>query len=183
MTEPSFPPPADPGATDATAAPPATLTLRLDRRVVPYWWFSGVTSTVILAALLTGAGFVFRRELVARDAWDTALWTATALLSLRLAWALVAPPWSWHRWRWGLDPELLLLQWGIISHHERAIPISRLQHVDLTRGPIERLFGLTTLVVHTAGTEASSFRLPGLADADARGVRDRILAARGDDIV
>lgn len=173
--------------TDATlpVAPeaPTPVDLRLDRRVVPYWWLAGLTSTVILAGLLSGAAFVFRRELVARGYWDTLIWTAGTLLSVRATWAIIAPPWSWRRWRWRIDPELLLLRWGIISHHERAIPISRLQHVDLTRGPIERLFGLTTLVVHTAGTESSSFRLPGLADVDARAVRDRILAARGDDVV
>jgi membrane protein YdbS with pleckstrin-like domain len=56
-----------------------------------------------------------------------------------------------------------------------------MQHVDLTRGPIERLFGLATLVVFTAGNEGSAFRVPGLAAARARSLRDRILEARGDD--
>lgn len=180
MTDATLPP-APPGP--APIDRPTPTDLRLDRRVVPYWWLAGLTSTAILAGLIVGVAVVFRRELIARGYWDSLFWTATALLSLRATWAIIAPPWSWRRWRWRIDPELLLLRWGIISHHERAIPISRLQHVDLTRGPIERLFGLTTVVVHTAGTESSSFRLPGLADIDARAVRDRILATRGDDVV
>jgi membrane protein YdbS with pleckstrin-like domain len=71
----------------------------------------------------------------------------------------------------------------VIFHEEKAIPVSRLQHVDLTRGPIERAFGLATLVVHTAGTEAASFRLPGLTADRAGQLRDAILEARGDDTV
>ncbi|MGA0058478.1 MAG: PH domain-containing protein [Planctomycetota bacterium] len=53
----------------------------------------------------------------------------------------------------------------------------------MTRGPIERAFGLATLVVHTAGTEAASFRLPGLTADRAGQLRDAILEARGDDTV
>ena len=40
-----------------------------------------------------------------------------------------------------------------------------------------------TLVVFTAGTEGATFRVPGLPIARARQMRDRILAARGDDVI
>ncbi len=164
-------------------APPPLETQRLDRRVVVWWWLSGLVSTVILATVLSGVLFALRGELMARALWWPAFYGASVLVGLKLGWTIIAPPLSWHRWRWGMDHELLMLRWGIIWHHERAIPISRLQHVDLTRGPIERLFGLTTLIVHTAGTSSASFDLPGLADLAARDLRDRILAARGDDVV
>jgi membrane protein YdbS with pleckstrin-like domain len=194
MSESTTPPPTGPWAADSAAAAPLPTapapspahlleTERLDRRVVVYWWLAGLVSTAILAAVVGGVLFVAQRELQQRDLWTTALTVGVVLVGLKMAWTIVAPPLSWVRWRWGMDHELLVLRWGIISHHERAIPISRLQHVDLTRGPIERLFGLTTLVVHTAGTSAASFDLPGLADAEARALRDRILAARGDDVV
>ena len=58
-----------------------------------------------------------------------------------------------------------------------------MQHIDLMRGPIERVFGLATLVVFTAGNEGSSFRVPGLAVGRAQELRDRILQARGDDLL
>jgi hypothetical protein len=164
-------------------APPPLETERLDRRVIAWWWLSGLVSTAVLAAVAAGVLFSVRGELVTRGLWRPVFYGACGVVGLKLAWTLIAPPLSWHRWRWGMDHELLMLRWGILWHHERAIPVSRLQHVDLTRGPIERLFGLTTLVVHTAGTSAASFDLPGLADPAARALRDRILAARGNDIV
>ena len=58
-----------------------------------------------------------------------------------------------------------------------------MQHVDLMRGPIERMFGLATLVVYTAGTEGASFRLPGVDMRRAEEIRDQILRARGDDVI
>ncbi|MEZ5963732.1 MAG: PH domain-containing protein [Planctomycetota bacterium] len=182
MTDPNLPSPASaPGADEPLVS---TLeTERLDRRVVAYWWLSGLVSSAILALFLGGLLFAGRVELEARQLWQVASWACGGLIGVKLAWALVAPPLSWARWRWGMDDQLLVLRWGIISHYERAIPVSRLQHIDLTRGPIERLFGLSTLVVHTAGTSAASFDLPGLADGVARTLRDRILAARGDDVV
>ena len=164
-------------------APPPLEIHRLDRRVVVWWWLSGLVTTVLIAAVFAALLLSVRQELGARGLFWPACYAACGVVGLKLAWTLVAPPLSWQRWRWGIDLELLMLRWGIIWHHERAIPISRLQHVDLTRGPIERLFGLTTLVVHTAGTSAVSFDLPGLTDADARALRDRILAARGNDVV
>lgn len=175
--------PAPQAAPEPPAALPALVGQRLGGRVVPYWWLSGLVSTAVLAGILFAIFTALRGELRERRLQEVALWSGYGLLSLKLAWTIVAPPWSWRRWRWGIDSELLTLRWGIISHYERVIPISRLQHVDLTRGPIERLFGLTTLVVHTAGTSAASFDLPGLDDVVARALRDRILATRGNDVV
>ena len=77
----------------------------------------------------------------------------------------------------------MLARYGILFIEEKAIPISRLQHVDLYRGLLERFFGLTTLIVFTAGTEGAHFRLPGLSVNRARELRDIILAARGDDVI
>jgi membrane protein YdbS with pleckstrin-like domain len=154
---------------------------RLDARVVPYWLVSGLVSWLLLVAIAAGVLFWFRERLPDDRRWIWATVGGGAVLLL--LWSLVSPSWAWHRWRFVIDDDLLLARHGIVFHEEKAIPISRLQHVDLTRGPIERLFGLATLVVYTAGTEGASFRLPGLAVARAEELRDRILEARGDDVV
>ena len=87
---------------------PTPVDLRLDRRVVPYWWLAGLTSTAILTALIVGASIVFRRELIERGHWDTLFWTATTVLSLRATWAIIAPPWSWRPgWSWRSSRALL----------------------------------------------------------------------------
>ena len=97
--------------------------------------------------------------------------------------ALLQPVLAYMTWRYSMDDQLLIARYGILFREEKTIPISRLQHVDLRRGPIERLFSLATLVVFTAGTEGATFRVPGLSVARAQEMRDRILAARGDDVI
>ena len=111
-------------------------------------------------------------------------WVMTAAISLAgviLGLTLIVPPLAYARWRFGVDDRLLSMRYGILFVQERLVPVPRMQHVDLTRGPIERLFGLATLVVFTAGNEGSAFRVPGLSRPRAEGIRDRILAARGHD--
>ena len=52
------------------------------------------------------------------------------------------------------------------------MPFKRIQHIDLGEGPIERMFGLASLTVHTAGTHNSIVTLPGLARNQAEAMRD-----------
>lgn len=160
---------------------PPPLEQRLDARVIPWWIVSGLVATLVVSTILVAGTFVLTHKFpdATRLAW-TGCAVAAALLVLYCA---IEPPLAYARWRYAVTPELLLMRHGIVFHEEKIIPISRLQHVDLSRGPIERLFGLATLVVHTAGSEAASFRLPGLAHAHAQALRDTILASRGDDVV
>jgi membrane protein YdbS with pleckstrin-like domain len=152
---------------------------RLEARVVPYWLLAEGLFTLGATAL---AWFVGRPLLASH--WDS--WSSTweyvlggGCLGLLLLTILV-PPLSYARWRFGFLGDLLLLRYGILFVEERAVPVRRMQHVDLVRGPIERLFGLATLVVFTAGNEGSAFRVPGLATQRAQQLRDAIVEARGD---
>ena len=60
--------------------------------------------------------------------------------------------------------------WQIETH----VPISRVQHLDLKRGPLERGMGLATLVVHTAGTRQATVSVQAMDAADAERLRDRL---------
>ena len=48
------------------------------------------------------------------------------------------------------------------------------QHIDVLRGPVDKLFGTASLVVHTAGTHNSIVTLPGLSPDRAAEIRDDI---------
>ena len=154
---------------------------RLDRRVVMYWLLSGLLSAVVLCGLMVGGLAVVRSQ--APDWFLTTVIVGSVIGGALVGWSLISPYLAYVRWRFFVNEELMLMRYGIIFHEERTIPISRMQHVDLTRGPVERMFGLATLVVFTAGNEGSAFRLPGVAVLRAGELRDQILAARGDDIL
>jgi membrane protein YdbS with pleckstrin-like domain len=76
--------------------------------------------------------------------------------------------------RWMLDPEGLWLRTGRLWRKETRVPASRVQHVDLKHGPLERRFGLATLVVHTAAVHLSGITVRGLDEADAQRLRDEL---------
>lgn len=117
-----------------------------------------------------------------------------AILSLVVAWlfavaglsvlALLWPVWSFRRTRYRLDDTGICIRRGVIWRSEVTVPRSRVQHTDVSRGPIERSFGLATLVIHTAGTEHASVSLGGLPAADSYPIRDYLIAGGdGDDAV
>ena len=54
------------------------------------------------------------------------------------------------------------------------MPATRVQHLDLKRGPLQRRRDLATLVVHTAGTRHSAVTVPHLDADDAERLRDRL---------
>jgi hypothetical protein len=103
--------------------------------------------------------------------------------------AIVAGAWlgyrSWKFARWKLDDTGLHAKRGYVWRREILIPRSRVQHLDIERGPIERHFGLASLVVHTAGTRQHALRQSGFFDADAVALRDALVPAsdRHDDVL
>ncbi|MCA8948102.1 MAG: PH domain-containing protein [Planctomycetes bacterium] len=157
----------------------ASPTERLAPRVVLYWLLADGLSAV----LVTGLAWFVGRPLLSEhwENWSPLLdRVLLGVCATFLAIALLSAPLAFARWRYGFLDDLLLMRYGILFVEERAVPVRRMQHVDLNRGPIERLFGLATLVVYTAGNEGSAFRVPGLGLARAQDLRDRILEARGD---
>ena len=95
---------------------------------------------------------------------------------------------AYRRWKstaWKLDATGLHLRRGRAWRREILVPRSRVQHLDIERGPIERHFGLATLIVHTAGTRRQAIRQAGLPDADAVALRDALVPAsdRHDDVL
>lgn len=76
--------------------------------------------------------------------------------------------------RWKLDGEGLWLRTGRLWWRETRVPASRVQHVDLKHGPLERRFRLATLVVHTAAVHLSGITVRGLDEADAQRLRDAL---------
>lgn len=74
--------------------------------------------------------------------------------------------------RWRLDATGFGLRKGRFWHSDIRVPRSRVQHVDLRHGPLERRFRLATLVLHTAGTRHSAVEAWGLDRDDAERLRD-----------
>lgn len=77
---------------------------------------------------------------------------------------------------WGYDEaaDALEVAHGVWTQVGTVVPYGRVQHIDVSQGPIERAFGVARLVLHTAGTAHSEVVLPGLSRDRAEAMRDRI---------
>ena len=119
---------------------------------------------------------------------------AAALGFFLASWSDQAPPWlgavlgllfglllgAWlglkqYRYTfWRLDDAGLAVRRGRSWQRETRVPATRVQHLDLKRGPLQRRRNLATLIVHTAGTRHSAVSLPNLDGDDAERLRDRL---------
>jgi membrane protein YdbS with pleckstrin-like domain len=79
---------------------------------------------------------------------------------------------------WGFDVEddALFLRRGVLTAVETAVPYVRVQHVDTRRSPLERLVGLSSVVVYTAGSRGADVTIPGLRPERARKLREQLRA-------
>lgn len=73
---------------------------------------------------------------------------------------------------WKLDADGFAVRRGRLWQWETRVPTSRVQHLDIKRGPLERSHRLASLVLHTAGTRMSAVSISGLDEADAERLRD-----------
>lgn len=87
---------------------------------------------------------------------------------------IIVPNRRYGRLGYALHPKLLQVVRGWLFHTDTIVPLVRVQHIDVTRGPLDKAFGTATLVVHTAGTHNSIVTLPGLAPDTASAIRDEI---------
>jgi membrane protein YdbS with pleckstrin-like domain len=79
---------------------------------------------------------------------------------------------QFRRVAWCLDEDGIAIRRGRMFQRETRVPATRVQHLDLKRGPLQRRRRLATLVVHTAGTRHSAVTLAHLDEADAERLRD-----------
>jgi membrane protein YdbS with pleckstrin-like domain len=143
----------------------------VDRATISVWRWQGVLASSIPAVL----AFV----LVGR-------FGAPALIAPLLVVAAVSPPlWFWpqahfRRLRFRVDASGIAIERGIFWQSRITVPRARIQHTDVSQGPLQRRFGVGTLKLYTAGSRYTKVELPGLAHAEALALRDALLAKSDD---
>ncbi len=103
------------------------------------------------------------------------------LFSVPVLFAFKWPAARHKRLRYLVDEGGLRIRRGVFWRKVIWIPISRVQHTDVSRGPLQRRFGLATLTVHTAGTAGASISLAGLEHGIATLLNDHLRPDRAND--
>ena len=142
---------------------------RLDPRAKVLWRITGTLGALPLLAAGAFASWASLR--VVEVPLLLTVVPFLAALGLVVVLAAVVPDLRWRRWRYEIREDEVDLQRGIVWVSRTLVPLARIQHVDTQSGPLQRRFGLATVVFFTA---AGPNQIPELSAPVAAQVRDRI---------
>ena len=143
---------------------------------VTWWILIGTVGILLLAGWLIGLLFMqFEGPLWIALASIVGILAGLILLSRSIPQRVYATTFWQMRPKHGLE-----IRRGIWWRHRIFIPRNRIQHSDVRQGPLERRFGLATLIVNTGGTHEPSIELSGLKLEIAEGLRDQLCSAGPD---
>lgn len=74
-----------------------------------------------------------------------------AALALQLINMIVYPIIEYIQWEYLIDDDRIEIKKGIFWRSHTVVPISRIQHVSYKSGPLQNIFGLASVEIHTAG--------------------------------
>lgn len=145
-------------------------TRTLHPRIQWRWMLRGLGPVVALAAVAAAAVWAAPVSL------SPVIGSLAVLVGGSGVWALAVRV-RYGRWGYRFDSDGLTLTHGVLTHVRTVVPYTRIQHVDTRRGPLDRLLGLGSVVVYTAGTRGADVTIPGLGSAHADRMRERLREA------
>jgi len=106
-------------------------------------------------------------------------WLLLALLGMLFMVVLVSALRRFAAEGYAIRQHDILHKHGVWWRTVTAIPYNRMQHCEISRGPVESAFGLATLRVFTAGGSSSDLSIGGLPVAEAQRVKEYITSKIG----
>lgn len=169
-------PPSEPATTDAATLPGDGERTQLPERVVAYWrwtsFFNGLVFLVIAAAIVTPIPGIPNPIRVLVIALIVVLLVLDIVVVQRKRRDL---------WWYAIGSDQIDLEHGWLVVTRTVVPMTRVQHVELKRGPLADRFDLAALEIFTA---AGSVTIPALDRAEGERIRQQIadLARIADDL-
>lgn len=93
---------------------------------------------------------------------------------------LLAPIHTYLTLRYAVTAESLLIRSGVVFRRLRSIPLERVQHINLKRGVLHRVFHVVALSVETAGGGQAEAQLSAISEAEAARLRLDLLRLNAD---
>jgi uncharacterized protein len=103
-----------------------------------------------------------------------AVWLSLVVVVVVLAavgWVQVGRNARW--WAYAERDEDLYVRHGVMFRRLVVVPYGRMQYVDVQSGPLEQVFRIASVHLHTA-SPGTSARIPGLPAEEAARLRDRL---------
>ena len=157
---------------------------KLDSRDVWLFIFSFGSSTILITILGAVYLIISLRDILeaSGELIDTLVSLWWFRIPLLIIVHVITAYLSYYFWRFEIREHEYRAERGIIWKRYVSIPYDRIQNVDIHRGLLARILGLSDILIHTAGyggVGAKGFgsegRLPGLDKVHAEQIRDQLL--------
>jgi len=126
----------------------------LSRSAIGLWVTESVISSLVLGIGAAAVALFLPSE--PGTPLPALRWLVPIAVLLYAAIAIGVRPWFKHRvYRWEVTPDAVFTRTGWLSQTWTLVPISRIQTVDVTRGVLQQLFGLSTVAVLTASSQGT----------------------------
>jgi membrane protein YdbS with pleckstrin-like domain len=137
-----------------TRAPVREPAWPLSRSAIGLWVTEGVIASLFLGVV--AAVFAIFVPPDAPAPFPLLRWLVPALVLVYAVVAIGIRPWVRFRvHRWEVTGEAVYTLTGWLTRTWTLVPISRIQTVDVTRGVLQQLFGLSTVAVMTASSQGT----------------------------
>lgn len=135
---------------------------KLEKNALKYMYVVNGIAIAVYAVIFLG---------VAADLWFGWIFpgiphrriVAVVVLALYAALAvtkLLSPKILYHWYRYAIDDEEINIRSGVFVKKTEIVPIERVQKIEVSRGPVERRYGLASVSVVTAGGDVDVRYLP-----------------------
>lgn len=143
----------------------------ISRSAIPIWRISGTLYALFF--ILSGGITWFTLRMPNLESYWLDAGAGAIILSIIVCMVVFIPQIRWRRWRYHIHEDYVEIQHGIVIINRTLVPTKKVQHVSTERGPVQRMYGMSTISVHTAAT---THQIPVIDDDEALEVRDRIAA-------
>lgn len=128
---------------------------RVDKKAKTKWRFSRIIALIFAVIPLAALALVMF-YLIGEDEGSGVFvvigWiVAGVIVLLQVLNIVIYPPIEYIQWAYMIAPDRIEIKKGIFFRTHTVIPISRIQHVAVTQGVLQRPFRLSTVQIHTAG--------------------------------
>ncbi|WEL19766.1 PH domain-containing protein [Candidatus Nanohalococcus occultus] len=139
-----------------------------EKRLLTVWRLE-----VALFVLLVGATLILIPYAAYNQISTWVLWPPAVIIAIGLLGGIYMKK-RYDAWNYQVREDHLYLEHGVFKKVSSMVPFVRIQHVDAQRGVIDRIAGLSKVVVYTAGTRGADVRVPGLLPEDAERLQEKL---------
>jgi len=171
---PASAPVLDDGTYPVLRTPTARGALALDgtwHQISPKYVIAEVLLRIILLAVIAVAAYAATTLLAQPWPWA---WTVAGAIAVVILFELVILPRQARAIGYMLRADDIVFRRGILWQRMIAVPYGRMQLVDITRGPVDRAFGIAKLKLVTAAA-TTGVEIPGMTEDAAESLRDTLI--------